>query len=132
LLAECVASQKTFLCRSPRPLPSCTSTSDESYRKDQIRAYILADNKLNENAGWDQSILAIELQHLVTVDLGFDVSVTGFEVPKIDLILQQAESKPGPAISCPGDLWLLNKHRIYCGNPLLTPSISAPALEATK
>ncbi len=88
----------------------------------------MADNKLAENAGWDQSILAIELQHLVTVDLGFDVAVTGFEVPEIDLILQQAEVKPdlddafeapsGPAISQIGDLWLLGKHRIYCGNSL--------------
>ena len=68
------------------------------------------------------------MQHLVTVDLGFDVSVTGFEVPEIDLILQQAQAKPdaddafeapsGPAISQLGDLWLLGKHRIYCGNSL--------------
>lgn len=96
--------------------------------EDEIRAYILADNKLAENAGWDESILKIELQHLLTVDLGFEISVTGFEIPEIDLILQQAEAKPdpddaieapfGPAISRPGDRWLLGKHRIYCGNSL--------------
>jgi hypothetical protein len=95
---------------------------------DQIRAYIIADNGLAAKAGWDESILAIELQHLVTVDLGFDITVTGFEVPEIDLILQQAQAKPdaddafeapsGPAISQIGDLWLLGKHRIYCGNSL--------------
>jgi DNA modification methylase len=100
----------------------------ENLTQDQIRAYVIADNRLAEKAGWDGSILAIELQHLVTVDLGFDITVTGFEVPEIDLILQQAEVKPdaddafeapsGPAISQPGDLWLLGKHRIYCGNSL--------------
>jgi hypothetical protein len=96
--------------------------------EDEVRAYILADNKLAENAGWDESILAIELQYLLSVDLGFEVTITGFEVPEIDLILQQAEAKPdaddafeaspGPAITCRGDLWLLGKHRIYCGNSL--------------
>ncbi len=95
---------------------------------DQIRAYVIADNRLSENAGWDESILAIELQHLLSVDLGFEVSITGFEVPEIDLILQQLSAKPdaddmfevpaGPTVSCSGDLWLLGKHRIYCGNSL--------------
>jgi hypothetical protein len=55
---------------------------------------IIADNRIAEKAGWDESILAIELQHLVTVDLGFDITITGFEVPEIELILQQAEVKP--------------------------------------
>jgi len=59
-----------------------------SLSEDQIRAYILADNRLSEKAGWDASILAIELQHLLTVDLDFDLTCTGFEVPEIDLILQ--------------------------------------------
>jgi hypothetical protein len=54
----------------------------ETLSEDQIRAYILADNKLAENAGWDESILAIELQHLVAVDLGFDITVTGLKFPK--------------------------------------------------
>ena len=94
----------------------------EKLSEDQIRAYILADNKLAEKAGWDESILAIELQHLMTVDLGFDVTITGFEVPEIDLILQRTESKPnkddvfeevlGPAVTSLGDVWLLGKHRI--------------------
>jgi ParB-like chromosome segregation protein Spo0J len=51
----------------------------ENLNQDQIRAYVIADNRLAEKAGWDESILAIELQHLATVDLGFDVTITGFE-----------------------------------------------------
>jgi hypothetical protein len=68
----------------------------ENLSPDQIRAYIIADNRLAEKAGWDESILAIELQHLITVDLGFEVSITGFEVAEIDLILDQAAAKPDP------------------------------------
>lgn len=101
----------------------------ENLTPDQIRAYVIADNRLAEKAGWDESILAIELQHLISVDLGFEISVTGFEIPEIDLILDHATTKPdsedvlepplsGPAITCSGDLWLLGKHRIFCGSSL--------------
>ena len=100
---------------------------------DQIRAYVLADNRLAEKAGWGQSILAIELQHLLTIDDDFDVTITGFEVPEIDLILQTVADKQDPddsfevavtdpAVSQLGDLWLLGKHRVFCGNALRQPS----------
>jgi DNA modification methylase len=103
----------------------------ESLSEEQIRAYIITDNKLAENAGWDRSILAIELQHLLTLDCAdFDITITGFEVAEIDLILEE-ESRatkmedpvPEPIldhapVTEPGDLWLLGKHRIICGNSL--------------
>jgi DNA modification methylase len=106
----------------------------ESLNEDQIRAYILADNKLAEKAGWDNSILAIELQHLTSIDLGFDVSLTGFEIGEIDLILQESkteeEEEPveisrGPAVTKPGDVWLLGSHRLMCGDALDESSHSA-------
>lgn len=53
------------------------------------RAYVLADNKLALNAGWDREILAIELQGLV--DLEFDVELTGFSLAEIDLVLDEAD-----------------------------------------
>jgi hypothetical protein len=101
----------------------------DNLTEDEIRAYILADNKLAEKAGWDHSILAIELQHLTSVDLEFDVSITGFEVGEIDLILQeaategQAEKEPveigsGPAVTQRGYVWLLGNHRLICGDAL--------------
>ena len=107
----------------------------ENLTEDQVRAYILADNKLALKAGWDESILAIELGHLLTVDIGFDVTVTGFEVPELDLIIQGASQQradaedleplpQGPATSQPGDLWLLDKHRVLCGNSLQQESFS--------
>jgi hypothetical protein len=103
----------------------------EELSEGQIRAYVIADNKLAENAGWDNAILAIELQTLLLLDgADFDITITGFEVPEIDLILEEANQKnemqdeiPVPssgeeAITQPGDLWLLGKHRILCGNAL--------------
>src|SRR5216684_8919309 len=102
----------------------------DNLTEDEIRAYILADNKLAEKAGWDHSILAIELQHLTSVDLEFDVSITGFEVGEVDLILQevvaaegQEEKEPveirsGPAVTQRGDVWLLGDHRLICGDAL--------------
>ena len=108
----------------------CRRSSFPSLSEDQVRAYILADNRLaEEKAGWDDSILAIELQHLLTVNLDFDVTCTGFEVPEIDLILQEAAAKPSAEdifehagsespVSRPGDLWILGKHRVLCGNSL--------------
>jgi DNA modification methylase len=102
----------------------------DNLTEDEIRAYILADNKLAEKAGWDHSILAIELQHLTSVDLEFDVSITGFEVGEVDLILQevvaaegQEEKEPveigsGPAVTQRGDVWLLGNHRLICGDAL--------------
>lgn len=50
------------------------------------RAYVLADNRLAEKSGWDNEVLAIELQHLV--DVGFDVALTGFEAAETDLIIE--------------------------------------------
>jgi DNA modification methylase len=100
----------------------------------QVRAYVLADNRLAEKAGWDKSILAIELQHLVTID-DFDVTITGFEVPEIDVLLAESNDQPdsddgfelsnsSEAISRPGDLWQLGRHRIYCGSALRRESYS--------
>ncbi len=99
--------------------------------EDQIRAYILADNKLAENAGWDHQVLAIELQHLVDLESAdFDVTITGFEVPEIDAILAEVDEGSGPELPAPepnrdipavtesGDVWKLDKHRILCGNAL--------------
>ena len=56
------------------------------------RAYILADNKLAEKAGWDRELLAIELEGLIEIDV--DIEVTGFEMAEIDLILEEAREAP--------------------------------------
>ena len=79
------------------------------------RAYVIADNRLAELAGWDKALLAIELGELQGLD--FDVELTGFDLGEIDLIVDAADGPapedavpppaPGPAVSRPGDLWIL-------------------------
>ncbi len=93
------------------------------------RAYILADNKLAENAGWDRDLLVIELQGLIELDV--EIELTGFETAEVDIILEEVregaetenasedvvpERTPGPTVSQAGDLWLLGAHRLYCGD----------------
>ena len=93
------------------------------------RAYILADNKLAEKAGWDKELLAIELQGLI--DLNVEIELTGFDMPEIDVILEDAREanatpsgpedtvpkcSPGPAVTQIGDLWVLGNHRLLCGD----------------
>jgi ParB-like chromosome segregation protein Spo0J len=66
----------------------------------QIQAYVIADNRLAENAGWDRELLALELQEL-SVELNFDVTVTGFEVAEVDLLigeLNQSEPDEGDIV----------------------------------
>jgi len=94
----------------------------------QKRALRLADNRLAENAGWDMEILALELQELQAE--GFEVVLTGFTVPQIDVIFDAAAATKsdrhgddnippvGPAISRAGDLWSLGSHRLLCANAL--------------
>ena len=56
----------------------------ENMTAEEKRAYVLADNKLALNAGWDDEILAEELKALLDIDLDFDVGITGFSVAEID------------------------------------------------
>ncbi len=96
----------------------------------QKRALALADNKLTENAGWDEELLARELQYLSEIEVDLNVEITGFEVAEIDLLiegLEPAESDPRadtipdpPAAEAVtvefGDLWLLGNHRLLSGD----------------
>mgnify|MGYP000965602527 CR=1 FL=1 len=96
----------------------------------QKRAYVLADNKLALNAGWDDEILASELEALLAIDEGFDVSVTGFTIAEVDsLIAGKAVEEDGdpaddalpdhtPSLCKLGDVWQLGPHRLICGNAL--------------
>src|SRR4029078_8525111 len=62
----------------------------------QKRAYALADNKLALNAGWDEEILAEELQELLAIDLDFDIGITGFSIAEADSLIEGlAFEEPG-------------------------------------
>lgn len=92
----------------------------------QKKAYILADNKLAENAGWDEALLKLELGSLIELDADFDLTLTGFEIGEIDFLLDdvtEASESPIPdiperSVTQLGDMWQLGDHRIICGDAL--------------
>ena len=102
----------------------------EGLTEDQLRAYIIADNRLAEKAGWDKEILSIELQHIIVNVPDLDVAMTGFEMGEIDLIIGEANNKvtdndelveadtSGLPVTQLNDHWKLGPHHLFCGDAL--------------
>jgi DNA modification methylase len=97
----------------------------------QTRAFMIADNRLTENSVWDEHLLAEQLKELSTLELDFSIDVTGFEMGEIDVMIEDlAPASPGkddpadaipdsrakPQVTRAGDLWVLDRHRVYCGD----------------
>ena len=91
----------------------------------QKRAYVLADNRLAENAGWDKELLALELSELQTSE--FDLGLLGFSDDELDDLLNSGDKEgltdddsvpevQEVAVTQPGDVWLLGQHRLLCGD----------------
>jgi ParB-like chromosome segregation protein Spo0J len=93
------------------------------------RAYLLADNKLVENAGWDPDVLSFEIKALIPelTKEGLDIELTGFkpaEIRSLTKVVSDSEPDPedepplfqGEQVTRPGDLWCLGRHRLLCGN----------------
>jgi ParB/Sulfiredoxin domain len=109
------------------------------------RAYVLADNKLALNAGWDEELLALELKELMEADIDFGVDITGFSIAEVDQLIEGlTPSEPGdpaddrlpepeavPSRCQPGDLWQLGPHHLICGDAL-DPRIVADLLDSEK
>lgn len=94
--------------------------------KEQLRAYVLVDNRLAEDAGWDKELLGLELSELK--DSGFDLDLIGFSSDEIDQMIAGVEERPQEAedadtpepeenpVTKRGDIWLLGVHRLMCGD----------------
>ncbi len=109
------------------------------------RAYVLADNKLALNAGWDEELLALELKELLEADIDFDIGVTGFSIAEVDQVIEGlAPSEPGdpaedrlpepdaiPSRCRAGDIWRLGPHRLVCGDAL-DPTVVADLMDGEK
>ena len=93
----------------------------------QRRALVIADNKIAENAGWDEELLRIELEALK--DDGFDLDLTGFDADALADLLAGDEPEhtgqtdddaapdvPEDPVSRPGDVWICGEHRVLCGD----------------
>ncbi len=93
----------------------------------QRRALVIADNKIAENAGWDEELLRLELAELQEAD--FDLALTGFDAAELLEIMAGEETTaeghtdedaapevPVTPVSKPGDVWIMGKHRLLCGD----------------
>jgi len=102
---------------------------------EQKKAYILADNRIAENAGWDQDLLKLELAELQSLD--YDLSLIGFSQEELDGFFDDAEEggglteddaipeTPVDPVSRPGDLWILGNHRLLCGDATVSADVQA-------
>lgn len=91
---------------------------------EQKRAYVIADNQLTINATWNEDLLRVELSDLQTA--GFDLALTGFGEEALSILFAEetagltdpdaVPATPADPVSRPGDVWLLGRHRIVCGD----------------
>ena len=103
----------------------------EHLSEHQIRAFTIADNRLTENADWDDRLLGEELKMLSEAELDFSLEVTGLEMCEIDIFIENLapvaheaedpadvipDSESKPQVTKPGDCWVLNRHRVFCGD----------------
>jgi DNA modification methylase len=98
----------------------------------QRMAFLIADNRLTENSSWDERLLGEQLKILSELELDFDLETIGFEVPEIDLFIDGLNAVPeadpddrlpeilGAAVTAAGDIWQLGRHRVLCGNSLVS------------
>ncbi|MDB5660459.1 MAG: prophage LambdaMc01, methyltransferase [Cypionkella sp.] len=131
-----IAGHGRFEAAQRLGLPTVPTVLLEHLTPSQVRAYRIADNRIAELSHWDDEILRLEISSLMELeiagDLDFDISLTGFDTPRIDVLMdgglsadagQPAETVDLPeddarAVTCPGDLWMLGQHRLLCGDAL--------------
>lgn len=112
-------------------LTHCPVVRVEHLTPDAARAYRLADNRIAELSEWDRDTLEIELQHLSSVDLDFNIETIGWDLTELDLLLDPEKDAedgdpadadvPAPepvAVTQLGELWQLGAHRLLCGSSL--------------
>jgi DNA modification methylase len=104
----------------------------------QKRAYLLADNKLGENAGWDRELLRLEVADLAA--MGFELPLLGFSDEELTALSvapnpgltdpDEAPEPPAEPVSTLGDIWVLGRHRLVCGDCTDADTVAA-ALDGT-
>jgi len=134
-----VGNGRLFACRQLGRTEVPTLCLDH-LTPEQARAFRIADNKLTQNATWDDRLLAEQLRDLSLHGLDFNIEVTGFEMGEIDLRIASLEQPPkrdndpadvvpevlaGPPLSKNEDLWVLDRHRLLCGSALETLAFAA-------
>jgi len=129
-----IAGHGRLLAAQAENLSEINCVVVEGLTEAQRKAYIIADNKLAENAGWDEELLALEFGELQ--DLGIDLELTGFDPAEIEKMFNKGDAVQDddfdvaaeldrPAVTRPGDLWLLGRHRLVCGDSTLSETYAA-------
>ena len=119
-----IAGHGRVLAARKLGLPEIPVMVARGWSEAQKRAYVLADNKLAENAGWDETLLRIELADLR--DMGADLQLVGFTNDEIVALLtdktagltdpDDIPASPIEPVTLPGDVWILGRHRLVCGD----------------
>ena len=134
-----IAGHGRWLAAKSLGLEECQVIRVAHLTADTARAYRLADNRLAELSGWDREMLEIELQHLSTIDLDFNIETIGWDHVELDLLLDPEKQDqagdladadvhpPDPvATTRLGDLWLLGAHRLLNASTLEPESFALP------
>lgn len=130
---EIIAGHGRVLAAQKLGLEEVPTMTAVGWSEAQKRAYVIADNKLALNAGWDKDMLEIEIDNLK--DMDFDIELTGFSLDELADLFPEPEKAglteeddvpetPKQATTVEGDIWVLGKHRLMCGD-----STSIEALE---
>lgn len=120
-----IAGHGRLLAAKKIGMPQVPTIALDHMTDAQKRAYIIADNKLAENAGWDDDLLALELGELSEMD--FDITLTGFSEDELNQIMGAAGVEgltddddvpdvPEIPVTVEGDVWILGNHRLMCGD----------------
>jgi len=126
-----IAGHGRLLAAQKLGLPEVPTITARGWTEAQKRAYVIADNKLAENAEWNTELLKIELQELDGLD--FDLDLVGCDVGELDDILRDetegltdedaVPKPPADPVSRAGDLWVLGNHRLLCGDSTVATDV---------
>lgn len=124
---EIIAGHARVLAAEALELDEVPVLVARGWSEDQKRAYVIADNKLAQNAGWDDALLTLELRDLNAA--GFDLGLTGFAPGELQSIFGEAATSitgntdpdavpplPSDPVTRRNDVWLMGDHRLMCGD----------------
>jgi DNA modification methylase len=126
--AQVVVGHARVLAAKKLDMPRIPVVEIQHLSKAQLKALRIADNKLAQNAHWDERLLGESFLELQELDIEFDLSITGFSLPEIDLTVQnldeirieetddEIDAATGVPVCKEGDIWQLGDHRLCCGD----------------
>jgi hypothetical protein len=128
---QVIAGHGRVLAAQLRGMTQVPTIKLEHLTESQMRAFMIADNRLTENSVWDDSLLSQQLKSLSLLELDFTVDVTGFEMDQIEIMIESPtptspsmktpsdaipKSRAKPQVAQAGDVWILDRHPVRSGN----------------